>query len=167
MSSTRFNNDAARIKKELAESTFAERYYLNTPGPGLDLPFVEDPQLRMQTWGANLRTNTVNLESDLRGMTRKLCRDDIAKNHYKMNAAQTNAMGFSNLESFVDETRASQPAWLLRGSEQPRWEEPWLNPQANTEKSFVDNVQTRILNKDYFVPKVPSVIGVSEYYLGR
>ena len=167
MSSTRFNNDPARIRKELAESTFAERYYLNTPGPGLDLPFVEDPQLRIQTWGANLRTNTVNLESDLRGMTRKLCRDEIMLNHYKINAAGSSAMSFPNMESFVDETRASQPAWLLRGTEQPRWEEPWLNPQANLEKLFADNIQTRILHKDYFVPKVPSVIGVSEYYLGR
>lgn len=167
MSSTRFSNDSARIKKELAESTFAERYYLNTPGPGLDLPFVEDPHLRIQTWGANLRTNTIHLESDLRGMTRKLCRDDINQNHHIVNAVQSSAMGFSNLESFVDETRASQPAWLLRGTEQPRWEDPLLNPQANIEKSFIDNIQTRILNKDHFVPKVPSVIGVNEYYLGN
>ena len=167
MSSTRFSNDPARIRKELAESTFAERYYLNKPGPGLDLPFVEDPHLRMQSWGANLRTNTINLESDLRGMTRKLCRDDITQNHHKINAVESNAMGFSNMESFVDETRASQPAWLLRGTEQPRWEEPWLNPQAHVEKSFAHNIQTRILNKDYFVPKVASVIGVNDYYLGR
>ena len=70
MSFTRFHDDEARIKKRLEESTFQGRYFLNVPGPGMDLAFHEDPQLRLQKWGANLHNNTVNLESDLHGLTR-------------------------------------------------------------------------------------------------
>ena len=64
MSFTRFHDDPNRIKKQVNESSFAGRYALNTPGQGIDLPFSEDPQMRLQRWGANLRDNTVALESD-------------------------------------------------------------------------------------------------------
>ena len=77
MSFTRFHDDPARIKKQLEQTTFLGRYMLDCPGPGNNLPFWEDPQIRMQKWGANLRDNTVNLESDLFGMTRRLNRDLI------------------------------------------------------------------------------------------
>ena len=70
MAFTRFHDDSARIKKQVEESSFVGRYMLNTPGPGDNLPFFEDPQLRLQKWGANLKTNTVNMESDLLGLTR-------------------------------------------------------------------------------------------------
>ena len=39
--------------------------------------------------------------------------------------------------------------------EQIRWETPFLNPQSNVEKRFYDNISTRILEKDYYVPIVP------------
>ena len=61
MSFTRFHDDPNRIKKQIDESSFAGRYMLNTPGQGMNLPFSEDPQIRLQKWGANLQTNTVNL----------------------------------------------------------------------------------------------------------
>ena len=66
MSFTRFHDDDARIKKQLQESTFAGRYQLNAPGPGENLPFIEDPHMRLEKWGANNRTNGVDLESDLK-----------------------------------------------------------------------------------------------------
>jgi hypothetical protein len=50
----------------------------------------------------------------------------------------------------VQESRASHPAWMVRDREQARWEQPWLNPQAPIEKDFYDNIQTRILEKDYY-----------------
>jgi hypothetical protein len=70
MSFTRFHDDPNRIRKQAAELSYAGKYALNTPGPGDNIPFLEDPQVRLQTWGANLMTNTINLESDLRGLTR-------------------------------------------------------------------------------------------------
>ena len=44
------------------------RWILNVPGNGADPCYMEDPQIIIQKWGGNLRTNTINLESDLRGV---------------------------------------------------------------------------------------------------
>lgn len=172
MAFTRFHDDPVRIQKQLAESTFLGRYQLDTPGQGVDLPFLEDPQLRLQKWGANLRTNGVNLESDLRGMTRKINRDYITKNNYLDHDVPTERVNYreSNpqVDTYIEESRASHPAWTYRDLEQTRWEVPFLNPQANLEKKFHDNIQTRILEKDFYKPTVPSISTTSssqfEYY---
>ena len=161
MSFTRFHDDPVRIRKQMEESSFAGKYALNTPGPGDKLPFLEDPQIRLQYWGANLMTNTVNLESDLRGLTRKTNRDLINYNNHNLASVKGTSITYSKTESFIDESRATHPAWMFRDIEQTRWEEPLLNPQANLEKNFYDNIQTRILEKDYFVPRIPVVNGIN------
>jgi hypothetical protein len=84
MAFSRFHDDPARIKQQLEQDTFPGRYQLNTPGPGDNLPFWEDPNIRLQRWGANLKTNTTDFESELRGMTRKLNHDEIGLNDYKL-----------------------------------------------------------------------------------
>ena len=71
MSFTRFHDDPERIKKQAQESSDVGRYWLNTPGQGVNIGFVEDAHIRLQGWGANLRNNTVELESDLKGITRR------------------------------------------------------------------------------------------------
>jgi len=165
MAFTRFHDDNARIKKQLEESTFSGRYMLNTPGPGEKLPFFEDPQLRLQKWGANLKTNTVNMESDLFGLTRPLNRDLVDENNYKQYAARTGVVSYANKQPFVEESRASHPAWMYKDLEQTRWENPFLNPLNGLEKGFNENIQTRILEKDYFVPKIPIVQNANDFYL--
>ena len=165
MAFTRFHDDITRIKKELEESTFTGRYMLNTPGPGDKLPFFEDPQLRLQRWGANLKTNTVNMESDLFGLTRPLNRDLVDDNNYKEYAAMTGDVTYSNQQPMVEESRASHPAWMYKDLEQSRWENPFLNPLNGLEKGFNENIQTRILEKDYFVPRIPIVNNTNDYYL--
>jgi len=172
MAFTRFHDDPHRIKYGLQISTFSGRYALDTPGPGVNLPYMADPQMRIQQWGANLMTNSINLESDLRGLTRPLNRDLVDVNNYQ--TASVAGASFKNsypiAGHFVDESRATHPAWTYRDLEQRRWETPFLNPQANVEKRFHDNIQTRILEKDYFVPVIPILGGASpdqetEYYL--
>jgi hypothetical protein len=167
MSFTRFHDDPARIQKQLAESTFLGRYQLDTPGQGVDLPFMEDPHLRLQKWGANLRTNGVNLESDLLGMTRRVNRDFIDENNHLTYAVPAERRNFRNADPFIEESRASQPAWTYRDLEQTRWETPFLNPQANLEKKFHDNIQTRILEKDSYVQPTVNISnnsGFLEFY---
>ena len=163
MSFTRYCSAPGRVKKDLQQSTGLGRYLLDTPGPGVNLPFYEDPQLRLQKWGANLQTNTVNLENDLRGMTRKLNRDTIDDNNYKKYAVSATQPSYPSADSFVEESRVSHPAWMFRDLEHSRWEKPWLNPQNNLEKGFHDNIQTRILEKDSFVAKPPIVYGQDTY----
>lgn len=167
MSFTRFHDDPARIKKQLEESTFTGRYRLDTPGNGLDLPFFEDPQLRLQGWGANFRNNNVNLESDLLGLTRPMNRDLVDINDYKINSVPTSHQLYRSSQPFVEESRASHPAWMFRDLEHSRWETPFLNPLNGLEKGFHENIQTRILEKDLFTPSIPIIQGTenTEYYL--
>lgn len=148
---TRFHDDEARIQAQMRVQTFAGRYAIDTPGQGIHLPFLEDSQLRLQRWGANLRTETINVESDLLGMTRNLGRDSV---EYKKTAVSSSLPTYATAMPTVEESRASLPAWQFRDVEQPRWEEPWMNPQAHLEKTFHDNVPTRLLEKDYFRPEL-------------
>lgn len=149
MASTRFQNDPYRLRKYAQETSFPGRYNLDVPGPGINLAFFEDPQLRLQKWGANLQTNTIGLENDLFGLTKKLNCDSMS-NNYKNVAVPTSKLSYPNTNPMVEDSRASHPAWMYRDLEHPRWEEPWTNPQANVEKRFQDNIQTRILEKDFF-----------------
>jgi DNA segregation ATPase FtsK/SpoIIIE-like protein len=50
---------------------------------------------------------------------------------------------------------------MYRAVDFNRWEEPFINPQANVEKKFHDNIDTRLLEKDYYKPKIPVLSGVS------
>jgi hypothetical protein len=173
MSFTRFHDDEVRINQQLKELTFPGRYQLAVPGPGASMPFQDDTHLRMQKWGANLRTNSINLESDLIGLTRPLQRDNVDTNNYKTESVNSSQVSYSNQNPFVEESRASHPAWMYRDLEHPRWETPIINPQANLEKPFHDNIQTRILEKDYYQPsstmpqKTPSNGMNVEYYLSK
>ena len=77
MAFTRFKYDNCRVEKDLQEQTGPGRYMLDVPGNGTKPCFMEDPYMRMQKWGANLRTNTVNLESSLMGIGKPMTRDCI------------------------------------------------------------------------------------------
>jgi hypothetical protein len=149
MAFTRFHDDPYRIRAQAQDSSFQGRYNLDVPGPGINLPFFEDPQLRIQKWGANLQTNTIGLENDLFGLTKKLNCDTMSSN-YKNVAVPTSKLSYPVANPTVEESRATNPAWMYRDLEHPRWETPWINPQANFEKKFHDNIQTRILEKDFF-----------------
>jgi|TARA_Y100000389_G_scaffold204906_1_gene260674 hypothetical protein len=154
MSHTRYHDDEVRITKQLEEMTYAGRYQLDTPGQGSVMPFQEDTHLRLQQFGANLQTNSIQLESDLMGLTRPLQRDNIETNNYVANQVETKEITFPNAQPFVEESRASHPAWMYRDLEHPIWETPILNPQANLEKPFHDNIQTRTLEKDNYRPNL-------------
>jgi hypothetical protein len=155
MAFTRFHDDPCRIEKQLQEGTGLGRYMLNVPGNGLTPCFMEDPFIRMQKWGANLMTNTINLESDLRGLTRSINRDCLDENNYTSKAVKTNKVNYPSCLPVIDQTRASNPAWTARDLEQVDWYTLPLNPQENTCMSFQNNLSTRILEKDYYVPSAP------------
>jgi hypothetical protein len=146
MSFTRFHDDPARIKKQMEEISYTGRYMLDTPGPGSNLPFLEDPNIRLQKWGANLRNDKTNLESSLRNLGIPLNRDRFE--YQKMNSALD--ITYQNENPFVDETRSSHPVWMFRELEQSRWENPFVNPQSHVEIKCANNVNTRLQEKDDF-----------------
>ena len=159
MASTRFHDDDIRVWKQLQTLSYVGKYQLDVPGNGMHLPFMEDPTVRLQKYGCNLRTNTVNIESDLYGMTRKSNRDEIEGNDYTRHQAESEVFDANAPveTTYSHESRSDMPAWTLRGIEIPRWERPFLNPQAKLEKTFRDNVSTRLLEKDVYVEQHPSL----------
>ena len=162
MAFTRFHDDPCRIKKQLQESTGPGKYMLNVPGNGDKPCFMEDPFIRMQQWGANLMTNTINLESDLKGLSRNLSRDCIDKNEYRTTAVKTSQVQYPNCEPVTDQSRATHPAWHYKDLEQVNWYILPLNPQENTCMRFENNLSTRIIERDSYVPELPPCLDTSK-----
>ena len=154
MSFTRFNYDEARTKKSLQQATGPGRYILNKPGCGDKPVLFSDPQIRMQEWGANLRTDTINLESDLMGLSRTLTKD-CDSNNYKNAEAKSEKINYPICNPFTEQSRVTNPAWWYRDLEQVDWYTLPLNPQENTCIPFQNNLNTRILEKDYFIAQAP------------
>ena len=154
MAFTRFKYDDCRTKKSLQQQKDPGRWILDVPGNGSHPCYIEDPQIIIQKWGANLRTNTINLESDLLGVNRTLSKDCLGKDNYlNYNVPNTPITYPTCNQVFTDQSRATNPAWWYRDLEQVNWYFPPLNPQENTCLPFQNNLSTRILEKDYFTPK--------------
>lgn len=156
MAFTRFHDDPCRIKKQLQESTDQGRYILNVPGNGLKPHYIDDPYLRLQKWGGNLRTNTINLENDLRGLTRGVNKDCLEDN-YNLHKAETNDVKYPTTGTITDQSRATHPAWMSRDLEQVDWYTLQLNPQENTCIPFENNLNTRMIEKDRYVTPYPCI----------
>ena len=159
MAFTRFKYDDCRTKKQLQQSTDPGRWVLNVPGNGSKPCYVEDPQIIIQKWGANLRTNTINLESELLGINRPISRDCLGKDNYTnytVNSKEVNYPSCNNL--YTEQSRAITPAWMVRDEERNLWGFPTFNPQENVCFAFQNNLSTRILEKDYYTPKRDCVI---------
>ena len=159
MAFTRFNYDYCRTVKSLQESTGPGRYMLNTPGNGCKPCFMEDPHIRLQKFGGNLRNVSngypIDIDSDLMGITRPLTKDCVSMVYPNLGVVKTSSQSFPTCGSFTNETRTSHPAWQYRDLEQTRWYPLFLNPQENTCKPFHNNLNTRNLEKDNYIPKMP------------
>jgi len=158
MAFTRFNYDECRTKKKLQEATGPGRYILNVPGNGPTPLFFNDPQIRMQKWGANLKDVVngapIDIDSKLSGRTQKLEKYDITKSKMKdLNTVNKSYPVFK--DAITDESRATHPSWKYRALPQNREYPLFLNPQENLCFRFHNNLNTRLLERDNFKPKVP------------
>tara|TARA_B100001287_G_C22581426_1_gene481108 strand:- start:120 stop:593 length:474 start_codon:yes stop_codon:yes gene_type:complete len=151
MAFTRFNYDESRTKKLLQESTGPGRYVLNVPGSGIG-EFWEDPHIRLTQNGGNVRTNSVNLESDLIGLTRKINRDHVSNNNYNNFKAVTGEVKFKTNVVTTDQSLATHPSYLYRGKKGDHWYYLPLDPQEHVCMPFHNNLSSRILQKDNYVP---------------
>lgn len=154
MASTRFRDDTARVEEQVRHSTFACGYMINAPGNGTRPDYIEDPHFRLQKWGANYMTNSVDLESSLKGI-RPLTKDCIGVGEYTN--FSTNSMPIqypTNSCMYIEQSRTVAPAWEIRDKEtRETTYEPLLDPQENVTLTFQNNVSTRILEKDTFNPE--------------
>ena len=150
MAFTRFSSDKDVIQKKLCESTFSGIYHLNTPGNGLNVPYIDDSHIRLQKWGGNLQERSFNVENEFRGATRKLSSDYQV---YNKKPIVSYSKSYDSVSFKVDESRASCPAWLFRDMTQHRPHILDKNPQYNLFLSFENNQSTRMLEKDYYTLK--------------
>ena len=153
MSNTRFNNDNCRIEKQLEIMTNPGRYMLDVPGNDGAYPaYVEDPMIRIQKWGANFRTNGIDIESELKGILNPLGKDCIKTDKKTVSSAAIQYPNCSKLTT--GQPRASMPAWTTREIESFIDDKVlFLNPQENVAFAFQNNICTRILEKDFFQNK--------------
>ena len=151
---TRFFYDDCRTQKHLQQATDPGRWVLDMPGPGDRPCFVADPHIPLSHWGANLRTESIALESELQGATRALTRRDcFSKDATVATAAKlshSEPISYPSCNRFLvtEESRAIMPAWTARELEQVDWYTLPLNPQENTCLPFENNTWTRLQERD-------------------
>lgn len=160
MSFTRFNYDPCRTKKLLEESTGPGRYMLNKPGWGDKPCFFSDPQIRMQEWGTNLRRvpggAPIDIDSDLLGITRPLSKDCSKKEFPFAGVVFSMKKEYPTCgQEFTSQSRATHPTFLYRDLEQSNRYPLFLNPQENVCMPFQNNLNTQLLERDNFTPKIP------------
>ena len=149
MSFTRFHDDKCRIQKQMQEQTYTGRYMLNVPGNGIDMAFVEDPYTRLQKWGANWNQQAILIDNDLRGLNNKLTKDCYTHNK-EWNKYSNISPNYPVYQKTVQQSRTTNPAWEFRDMQQYRPDILFLNPQENTCIPFHNNLNTRMLEKDYY-----------------
>jgi len=155
MAFTRFHDDPARISKQLQQQTDQERWYLDVPGTGAKPCFVLDPQIIPQKWGANLWTNSIDIQSSLLGIDRNLNKDCLPKNGknlYKKQTIYSSPIDYPMCDTFLttEQSRAIMPSWTAKDLQQNHAYILPNDPQAHTEMPFQHAVSTRILEKANF-----------------
>ena len=162
MAFTRYNYDSLRTQKKLQQSTGTCRYMLNVPGPFSEHCYMQDPQIRIQKFGANLMNvkdgHPIDIDSDLKGVGRKLKAGGMLNTEcsYKHNELQVRPMHFETCTAPVtDQSRVTHPARNYKSLEQNRRDYPLFDPQENTCLHFQNNLSTRLLERDNYVPKLP------------
>jgi len=150
MALTSIRNEPCRVKKQMQEMTGLGRYMNNVPGPGKDVCFFEDPHIRLQKWGANLRTNTINLESDLMGLTRSLNQDCKKLNNYKNHEVFSKPVTYGMCDPYVEQSRTIMPAWTVLDMEQNNWDYLHENPQNHYAIQFSNNANSRNAFRDCY-----------------
>lgn len=149
---TRYNYTECRTIKKLQQSTDPGRWILDVPGNGVSPYYMSDPQIIIQKWGGNKWDNQVDLESKLWNVDTILTKD---KNILKKHMPENKPIQYPSTGKLTTEqSRATLPAFLFREIPQQKYAYLPLNPQANTCFPFENNLSTRILSKDYFVPNI-------------
>tara|TARA_Y100000385_G_scaffold72802_1_gene73431 strand:- start:398 stop:862 length:465 start_codon:yes stop_codon:yes gene_type:complete len=105
---TRTKDRGNKIHYDLEVLAHNNNYTFSKPGNGTSLAYMKSPNIRLQQWGGNIRTNMTEIEHDLRGQTRKLNRDNIDANDYKKNEASSQPLVFENTSIKHSNTRTEE-----------------------------------------------------------
>ena len=149
MACTRKFYDDDETKDNLQRDTGIGRYMLNCPGNGPSPDYFNDPHIRLQKQAANNATNIIDVNNYLRGLNKNLSRDSKVEDTSNKTIMKPNE-NYRIINNITDESRATNPAWELRGLEQNNMPYLHYNPQEKTEIPFTNNLNTRMLEKDYY-----------------
>ena len=148
-------DDNAKTLCKLNEQNKSLGYMLNVPGNGLYPDYFNDPQIRLQKFGANLSRNVVDINSELLGVNKQLDRDHFVKNTRdpKFTLYYDKYVFPSFNKEITHQPRATEPAWQIRGLETCNWDYPLFDPQKHIERNFANNINSRQLEKDQYRAK--------------
>lgn len=149
MACTRKYYDEDETKNNLQRDTGIGRYMLNCPGSGPAPDYFNDPHIRLQKQAANNASNIIDINNYLRGLNKNLCRDSKQEDCFDKATFIPNN-NYRIINNITDESRTSNPAWELRGLEQNNMSYLHFNPQQKIELPFTNNLNTRMLEKDYY-----------------
>lgn len=151
MAFTRFHDDPCRIIKQLQQQTDQGRWVLDVPGNGDKPCFALDPQIIPQKWGGNLWTHSIDIQSSLLGIDKRINRDCLDQDIYKRQTVHASPIDYPVCDTFLttEQSRAIMPAWTARDLPQNHSYILPDNPQAHVFVPFEKS--TRILEKDNFV----------------
>ena len=153
MTSTRIFNDKVRVEKQLQEMTDQGRYTMNVPGNGLLVPFIEDPYVRLDKWGANFATNYIEIDNNLKNLDRNLNPDYLEYNKYK--EIKPDEPKYPNKSFNIDSTFISEPKWDLRSVENNRIFNVVDEKHKNIYRiPFNNNLGTGIYEKDIYCKNI-------------
>jgi hypothetical protein len=147
---TRRIYDDSQTSTQIEYDRGMAQWVFDVPGPGNAPPFILDPHITLQQWGANACKNMTDIESSLKGYTQRLSKNDC------LAPPELHAIPISyriNAETITDEPRATEPAWQIRNMENPHWDAPAPNRTILNDRMLGQvNVDSRELVKSNFRP---------------
>ena len=106
---TRTKDTRNKIHHDLTATSYTNNYIFSTPGNGVSPYYIENVEVRLQKWGANLRTHPIDLESNLRGIDRTLGRDDVVSDDYKKHIVPTSQKSYKTASIPAISTKLENP----------------------------------------------------------
>lgn len=151
MSFTRFHDDECRIAKRNMETSAMNDYVFNVPGNlNSQSVYFSDPHMRMQKTGGPIYRNMIGIENELKGLKMSINNKD-SENYKSHSSSYYMKTGVSNKDDeVVEESRASHPVFHYREMSTYFPEYPLLDPQEHVEQMFESNLDTNLLEKDYY-----------------
>ena len=169
---TRRFDDPCRIVKDNQITTEPGRYMLDTPGNGSKPFYMEDPQIIPQKWAGNLLTHSVDIQSSMLGLDKTVNRDCLittGSNCGRPLKPEIIARPIDYPTSralTTDQSRATDPAWMVRDMDQSYRTPLMSNWQSNDRifQQFQYDSSSRIAEKDGFVRQTFCVPTDTNFY---
>ena len=190
MSFTKLAYDKEAYKTTISQSVKQAKYQITKPRISCQQCYPYPVSVRPQQQGVSVYKDKhiIDVSSELLGITRTAtsapggkyipeckvsqcnsgypCGQGVVDNCNSQNSGER--VGDEGLKHWKDcffpaeDTRLSNPSCNLRGTGWNRWEWLYRNPQEHVEKSFKNDISTRIMVKDNHRPIIPTPISVNK-----